>query len=733
MFNYFRTGDLQITGIDPSVLMISADPGADDNISLPDGTYRLCITVHDISTNQDITTPGTGCITFTIRCRPNDAVTINTAIPSQPPGGLNPIIDQSISAGDISTNVAFNNLSPVCQLVPVKILGKIERLSPSPITITPNPSYVPQSFFVWGQPASLSAAQQRDALANLSLQNLAVTGIDPAALQDPNNPSALRLPDGNYRICFSARYMNSNGTLGGEASNANLGCAMFTICTVPASAPQFTQPVNTLAMMSSSVPVITPTSPVIFTWTPPQTVCGTPRSDFSYDLEIRELLDNQAVIDAINNPFVFQKTALPSTTFILDTNLYRGVLQVGKRYAIRVRAVTASALDRFSIDNNGYSRVEGFQYGNDPGLVIRPAVPIIVRPPEDYYIPFGERKPNQWDDRFAAFQRDPKRDTIIPLQEYIALNLTQGGIAYNPDAIELFMTLNPQLANLKQLRLSTPSRLPDFPEIPPAEQQRFDQQYTASLAPEPNETVRFRSYLDSLRNINLQGQDATITDLAGTLNGFRKNMEEMNRVSANLVNNLMAELVYILQQQAKNKSIDRNHLQEVMANIKDLLANADNTTSFLLPGGKGTLTRLSVPLSLSFAGSVMVNGSREHLPANEKALLPAEVVVWRGSTEPPARPITNAPELKGIYRIFYTTPALYNHKNPEINASSLPDLASTARVPLPKLGRFKFWTLNMKNHKMTKATEVETSDVFLLKNKRQWGTDKKLYVILKVE
>jgi hypothetical protein len=733
-FNYFRFNDLTFSGnIDPKTLLNDpSNPNDPSNfIDLPDGTYRACFTFTDISSNKDITDPASLCGTFTVRCNPPDGVNITTTIPLFSPNGLNPVIGQAISSGTFSTAVSFTNLISGC-IKPVAIFGKIERLSPSPFTIITKPGYFPSSILFWGQPRTLTAAEQLDALGRLSEDNLSFTGINPAALRDPTNPSALRLPDGNYRICFSARYLRSSGGVGREASNPNLGCAMFTICTTPISAPQLTQPVNSVSISTSSVQTITPTSPVVFTWTPPQAICGAPRGGFNYELEIRELLDNQTVVDAINNPFVFEKDKLPSTTFVLDTNLYRNVLQLGKRYAVRVRAYTASPLDTFTIANNGYSRVEAFQYGSNPDVVVRPVIPIVIQQPENYYIPFGERKTNNWDDRYTAYKNDPKRDTVIPLQEFIALNLIQNGIAYNLDAIELFMALNPQLANLRQLRLSTPARLPEFPVIPPIEQQKFNDQYNRSLQPDPAETVRFRRYLDSLQTLQLQGQDSSgimIGDFLAALNGFSKNMESLNHVSANLINNLLSELVYDLRQ----KNIDNNHMQEVIANIRDLMTNNVNTTSFLLPQGKGTLTRFSTPLYVSLAGTVAMKGKGEAPLPTEGPLLPLDVVVWRGSTEPPARPISNAPELKGLYRIFYTTPPLYNHRNPEINANSLPDLASTARVSLPKLAQFKFWTLNMVNHKMTRAVDVETSDVFLLNNKKRWGSDKKIYVILKVE
>ena len=61
----------------------------------------------------------------------------------------------------------------------------------------------------------------------------------------------IRLPDGSYRICFYARYITSDGTLGDNASDPNLGCGTFTINCAPINGVQ----VNTIVKPQAN-PVI---------------------------------------------------------------------------------------------------------------------------------------------------------------------------------------------------------------------------------------------------------------------------------------------------------------------------------------------------------------------------------------------------------------------------------------------------------------------------------------------
>jgi hypothetical protein len=698
------------------------------NIRLPDGDYQLCFYIKYYWSSCEFQ----GCVgsptvcsnQFTISScsQPINGATITPIIT----GAVRPVISQTISSNGIRAAVQFSN-PPGCN-TPVRVFGRIERLSPSPFTIALDPNFnqQPLAFLLPGV-TQLSPGQLLAAFGNFNESNLIFNGIDPASIREGNN---LRLPDGNYRICFYVRYITSNGTLGGNASDPNLGCASFTLCYSGGSAPQFTQPVNNLNI-NSSYPVVRPTSPVVFTWTPPQSICGVPPGGYRYDFEIREILDNQTVTDAINNPFVFQKIALPSTTFVLDTMLYRNVLQQGKRYAIRVKANNANLRDTFTVENNGYSRVEAFQYGNSSAMM---TTTFPMQPPQFYYVPFGERRTDYWDDVYTAYQNGRRRDTAVPLNEYIALNLVQNGVAYSADAIELFMALNPQLAGLKEVRLSNKARLPEFPVVQAGELRKFEEQHAGNLRPDPKETDRFRRLSDSLRTTSLRASDVT-GNLVNELTSY--NVQTVNRVTTRLLNDLLTELLYNLRQRTQKKNSDNEHLRNIVSGIRALMANSTNSTSYQLPQLRQRLSMpktLSSALQFSLAGYTLLDGKRGagFLPV-EGPLLPLEVVVWRGATEPPARPISSAPELKAAYRVFYTTPVLYNHKNPRINAVSLPGLASTAPVSLPKLAQFKFWTLNMVNHKTTSAVDVETSDVFLLNNKKKWPNSKKIYVVLKVD
>ena len=317
-----------------------------NNIILPNGMYNICIAA---SFENDCNNPGCFfydqtpvCGTFNIiDCNQVNGAFINTFV--TPP--TNPIIDQFIMSGGVNSKIQFNGVAG-CNASFVKLFGKIERLSPSPFSIALKSDYTSQQTMTLfpGSQTQITTDRQIDAFANFDETSLIANGIDLASIKDLNG--RLKLPDGNYRICFYAKYFDSStSSLGTDASNPNLGCGSFTICNQAGGAPQFTQPINSLNI-NSEIPLVRPASPIIFAWLAPQSTCGLPPGGFKYDLEIWELLDNQNVTDAINNPFVFRKMGLPSTTFLLDTNLNKNVLQEGKRYAIRVRAVSAKVLMR---------------------------------------------------------------------------------------------------------------------------------------------------------------------------------------------------------------------------------------------------------------------------------------------------------------------------------------------------------------------------------------------------
>jgi len=624
----------------------------------------------------------------------------------------------------------FSNIHVVLQnsqiYFNVRVYGSLERISPSPFTIELIKDASLGAFITMYAPYTLNSAELAKAFENFEEKKLDFRGVSP---KDLNENGTYKLPAGIYRICFYAQDLNSSG------GTPQFGCANFTICYTAGSAPQFTQPVNNLNI-NSPVPVLRPVSPVVFSWTPPQSTCGL-RGVYNYDFEIREILDNQTITDAINNPYVFRKTSLPSTSFLLDTNLYRNVLQEGKRYAVRVRAVSINTNSPVEIDNNGYSRIEAFQYG---GSI---APPEIVHPPEYYFIPFTERKSNFWDDVYTAYTNRKRSDTLVPIKEYIALILTQDGIAYNLDAIELFLALNPELGNVKAVKLSHIPEHPVFPPVTENDRKKFNKEYLMDLEPDPVEENKFKRYLDSLKAItnkqNIPSNSVKIMkDLVVHLDNFNTQVHTVNRVTVNLINNILSELLFQL------RINDYNQLQSIFSTLQELTALTPNATSFIYPFPSKKRSSLSsyqsnTPVGyssqisfLNYEMKLNETGSPEYfLPVIMPEVLPFDVIVWHHSRELPARPVLDAPDLTGVYRVFYTLKKLYNHKNPEINAKTTAQLASTAQVSLPPNSIFKFWTLNMLNHKLTEAVDSELRDVFLNSQKR-WPNPKKATIVLKV-
>jgi hypothetical protein len=578
-----------------------------------------------------------------------------------------------------------------------------------------------------------------DALGNLNENNLVGTGVDLVSIADIKHN--IILPTGTYRICFYARYFSQmyNG-LGGTISDPNLGCFIFNVCSGAESAPQFMQPVNNLNI-NSSISIVQPASPVIFTWTPPQSTCGLPPGGFNYDFEIRELFDNQNVNDAINNPYVFRKALLPSTTFLLDTNLYKNVLQAGKKYTVRVRAVVNNAGSNFEIDNNGYSRIEAFQYGGN--VITQNGMP----DPQDYYIQFDERKSDYWDDVYEAYKKHKRSDTLVPVKEYIALALTENGTAYNSDAIELFLALNPELADLKKVKISYVPKLPEFPAVPVNDQKNFDEVYKKNLEPDDIETNKFQKYLDTLNTYNqkISGNAiSVINDLRSYLNTIKSQVGSVDRVTVNLMNQVLSELLYELRQYPKEANKNQyNQLLKLSSALQELTVLSPNGTSFFysfpaknessLSSYKALTIKFPKQISsTNFSLNDMEKGNSEWaLSAIMKQLLPFDVIVWRNSTIAPYKPVLDAPDLNATYRIFYTLSGLYNHKNPEVNAKSTSRLASTVQISLPSNAVFSFWTLNMLNHKMTQAEDVDLKDVWINSTKNHPGL-KKPSIVLKV-
>ena len=740
-FGNFSPSNLVSTDIPLSAV---TDPSTNE-IVLPDGIYNICFYAKEYKGNcpnpSGCIVSNTACSnSFTIACSPVNSMQINT-IAKAP---LNPFVAQAISLGGVSATVQLNKPPGCSQQTLIKIFGKIERVSPAPFTISTSPNYQQQgSVPVNSGITQLTPNQQLQAFAQFNASNLIVSGIDLASIRDATNN--IKLPDGNYRICYYARYVTANGTLGGNASNPNLGCGNFTICQA-ASAPQFIQPVNNLSI-NSLISIVRPTSPVAFTWTPPLSTCGLPPGGYLYDFEIREIMDNQGMLDAVNNPFVFRKTGLPVTTFLLDTNLYKNVLQQGRKYIIRVRATSIATSSPLEIDNNGFSRVEAFQYGENAGTM--PVTPMGALDPLLTYLLFEERKTNFWDDQFTAYESRTRSDTLVPIREYIAFNLMKNGTAYSLDAIELFYLLNPDLINEKAVSLSHRPNLPVLPKVPETDQRKFNDQHANNLLSDGKESNRFKTYSDSLTSLNARRKvpvkaEAMIGVLINQLNDFNKDINSADKISVSTINALLSELLFDLKLYAKSlKEGDYNHLQSIVSDLLELTTPTDNNAALLYPSHENKAPSINYTVTnavyrygektahLNHAKNSIRNAYEEYLFAALDRILPFDVVVYRAKT-PPAGPVLTSPDLTAAYRILYTLSSLYNNKNPEINAKGPTELASTVQVSLPQTLGFKFWTINMLNHKRTNPDTVDVKDVFQ-NNRKKPVEQKKLSIVLKVD
>jgi hypothetical protein len=175
------------------------------------------------------------------------------------------------------------------------------------------------------------------------------------------------------------------------------------------------------------------------------------------------------------------------------------------------------------------------------------------------------------------------------------------------------------------------------------------------------------------------------------------------------MNSLLSEILFNI----RTSRDEYNHLHNLISDLKALSANASSTS-----------------LQNSRNGSLSSYFQWNNF-AVVQPLLSFDIVVYR-PVRPPASPVMNAPDLKGVFRIFYTSSTLYNHKNPEITAKSSSRLASTTQVSLPIELKYKFWTVNMRDHKQTLPQDISIDEIVSNIRKNDPGA-KKMRIVLKVE
>ena len=284
---------------------------------------------------------------------------------------------------DISSHLAVTLVNSGSSQKRVKLSGKIERLSPGPMSISLRPGYQPSSPIMINpqQMIRLNQPMLDDAFGGFSQSDLVFNNTSLSELSQGG--FNYKLPEGTYRICVTAYDFEDPGQ-STPLSAPGTGCAVFTIC-YRAAAPQLIMPVSTMMQSVSGFQDFTPTSSQIqFSWTPPTTTCGMPLGALNYDLEIRKVFPGQTINDAVYNPPVFDKKNIPTTTFILDTLRFPNVFQNGERYTIRVktnfRPMPGSPLE---IANEGYSQVAGLKYVVAKSEIPEPEEPPLVEEIQD--------------------------------------------------------------------------------------------------------------------------------------------------------------------------------------------------------------------------------------------------------------------------------------------------------------------------------------------------------------
>jgi hypothetical protein len=658
-----------------------------------------------------------------VMCRLNIAnaqVVITTV--AVPP--VNPYLNQALNATGNGIHVSII----ATQENTVYFYGSLRRLSPAAFSIGLNPSFTPTGIkFSQGETRFLDNETLKLAFANFEEGDLALSNI---SLDDLKEGPNYKLPEGLYEICFSAK-IDPNGPI------ISTGCDRFNICRI--TTPQFTQPVNSL-ITNPSITIVPPTTPVIFSWVPPQSSCGLPVSMFNYNFELREILDEQTITDALNNPYVFRKAGLTTSIFSLDTNLYQHVLQEGKKYIMQVQAKAIDNL-RGTVENNGFSRVEAFQYGesgsSNDGQHGRWS-------PGDYHIAsFEERKTAIWDSlRLAG------KDTLIPIKEYIAFALMEEGIAYNVDAIELLLSTNPELVNQKAVKLSYVTTFPDFPEISAAKKERFDAGRSRDLAPDSTQLIKFNQYLNELSDLRQRLPSNAVEPVnafLNYLNMLKGQVSDYSGVLLGYINELLSELLYNARSYSTTlNDADFNELQSLIAAVKDLSSVPASDNGFLPSSPLKSTLQVSTKGAMHYlfhnAGYINpANNTIYHQVAEvedyfqgKDQLLTFNIIVWSKLKDQSRKATTIVPEVREVYRISYILSALYNHKNPEIGSHSSNDLASTIQCLLPGNAKFKFWTQNVLTRKSTTPEDVDLKDIYI-NSMKEGSSSKKLSVVLKVE
>lgn len=291
---YFDLQNLTVTGITKSELRQNG---------LPYGQYKICFRLVDSDYMYQTADDPVGCSAmFRIK---EPVTTISTVV--APPFG------NQIESYASTTKVIINSEKEIPDAsIRISIKGE------NGIKIfTPTTFYPTGHFDVTANtPVMLTGIQLSE---YFDLQNLTVTGANPAALRQTG------LPPGQYKICV--RLLSSDYVY--ETGDDPTGCsALFEVRN--AEPPQLLTPQCNMPVQFNTVPNI------LFSWTP---AIGAPAFT-QYTLKIVEMLDTtvspaNAMQSATTPPF-FEQTVTGSYTFLYGPG--QPMMDPGKKYAWQVIA-----------------------------------------------------------------------------------------------------------------------------------------------------------------------------------------------------------------------------------------------------------------------------------------------------------------------------------------------------------------------------------------------------------
>lgn len=236
------------------------------------------------------------------------------------------------------------------------------------------PPHVPLTLAPY-QTVVVSHSMLDQAFRHLKLSDLITENIDQT---NYGAGTSNMLPEGTYRICFTALDFDSPWGQVVPLSNPGGSCATFSIC-YSAMAPVLASPATCVMNLDNDTLAIT--NPMVISWMPPAFSCGGAIANFVYDLRVVEVMPGQDLQTAIDfNPSALEFSGLSATTIVVDTLVFPLVFHRAQRYAVQITAREAMETGNIIIANEGHSPICTFVWGTMSQVVVDPQ---ITEPPEE--------------------------------------------------------------------------------------------------------------------------------------------------------------------------------------------------------------------------------------------------------------------------------------------------------------------------------------------------------------